>query len=106
VTQDNPSISNAIANGAGSNNSAATNPASSWPAFSLAQPYMLNLNQTGGREVSANAAVAPVPGLSNQTVYEGPGLVNDLSLVNAWTWEDGRGVRCDFWRSVAALVPE
>lgn len=32
--------------------------------------------------------------------------MNDFSLVNAYTWEGGRGVRCDFWRSMAGIVPE
>lgn len=42
----------------------------------------------------------------NATEYEGSGLRNNFTLVNAYTWEAGRGYRCDFWRSVAALVPE
>lgn len=41
----------------------------------------------------------------NVTVYEGPGLRNEFTVVDAWAWEGGRGVRCDFWRGVGAVVP-
>lgn len=72
-----------------------------WPAFNTYGPYQLNLNQTGGVPYSVTA----LPGL-NVTQYMGPGLMNKFDLVNAYTWEGGRGFRCDFWRSVAAIVPE
>jgi len=39
-------------------------------------------------------------------MYEEPGLMSNFSLVNAYTWEGGRGYRCDFWREVSAIVPE
>jgi len=42
----------------------------------------------------------------NITEFREPGLMNNFSLVNAYTWEDGRGVRCDFWRSMGVVVPE
>ena len=35
-----------------------------------------------------------------------PGLSNDIGLVNAYTWEGGRGYKCDFSRSVGSIVPE
>lgn len=41
----------------------------------------------------------------NVTERRGPGLRNDFQLVNAFTWEGGRGVRCGFW-SMGVLVPE
>jgi hypothetical protein len=41
----------------------------------------------------------------NTTYFTGPGLMNNFTLVNAYTWEDGRGMRCDFWRSVADIIP-
>ena len=44
--------------------------------------------------------------VGNVTVMVGPTLRNDISLVNAYTWEGGRGYRCDFWRSVGPIVPE
>jgi carboxylesterase type B len=101
ITSNNPSITNEIANGASSNDSSATNPASSWPPFSIYEPYQINLNETGG-----TLAAVPFGTGTNLTEYVSPGLSNNFSLVNAYTWEGGRGVRCDFWRSVAALVPE
>jgi len=68
---------------------------------------MINLNQTGGHEVTVNGTTTlGIGNLGNITIYQGPGFKNDISLVNAWTWEQGRGVRCAFWRSVAAIVPE
>ena len=99
---DDPSISSAIANGA-SSNTTSINVASSWPAYTNYAPYQLNLNQTGGTLYElTQGALSPI----NNTIYVGPGLTNDFSLVNAYTWEAGRGYRCDFWRSVAGLVPE
>lgn len=101
ITQDNPSIPNEVANGASSNNTAASNPASSWPEYSVYAPYQINLNQTGGTPLEV-----ALLGVVNVTEFVGPGQVNDIELVNAYTWEGGRGVRCDFWRSVGGLVPE
>lgn len=70
--------------------------------FSNASPYQLNLNQTGGTEAIGGLEVAsPVP----TTYLTGPGLQNNFTLVNAYTWEAGRGTRCDFWRGVAPSIP-
>ena len=100
ITSSNPSISNAIANGASSNTTAA-NPASSWPPFTIYAPYQLDLNETGGTR-----HVAPMgQGVSLPEQIE-PGLKNNFNLVNAYTWEGGRGFRCDFWRSMGLIVPE
>ena len=79
------------------------NAATNFPAWSLAQPLQLNLNQTGG---TAFSALSFNPTAPNITEFEEPGLMNDFEIVNAYTWEGGRGVRCDFWRSVGAIVPE
>ena len=38
------------------------------------------------------------------TEEEGAGLRNDFKLVDAYTWEGGRGARCEFWRSMGGLV--
>lgn len=75
-----PSISASIAqgtNGSASSTSAATE----WPPYSIYAPYQINLNQTGGTEISQET----IGGL-NSTVYVEPGLRNDFSLVNAYTW--------------------
>lgn len=102
VTRRNPSISNEIADGALLNQTVQANAASSWPTFSIASPYQLDLNQTGGSEaVGGLEFLSPV----NTTYLTGPGLQNNFTLANAYTWEDGRGVRCDFWRSVAPIIP-
>ena len=42
----------------------------------------------------------------NITEYGSPGLQNNITLVDAWNWEAGRGVRCEFWRSMGGIVPE
>jgi len=102
IIHNNPSISNAIANGAASNSSNASNPASQWPQYSSASPYLINLNQTGGTPTQFSAGAA----LPNVTIHVGPGLSNDISIGNAFTWEGGRGIRCDFWKSVGVIVPE
>ncbi|KAF2269658.1 alpha/beta-hydrolase [Lojkania enalia] len=85
VKTSNPSISSDIARGAGANASARST----------------DLNETGGEPFRITG---PYGGEAIQ--YGGEGLRNDLGLVNAYTWEGGMGVRCDFWRSVAAIVPE
>ncbi|KAL9634527.1 MAG: hypothetical protein Q9164_004034 [Protoblastenia rupestris] len=100
ITGDNPSISAEIANGADSTST--TSPATEFPVFSIAQPYQLNLNQTGGIAYSTQL----LPGAPNITQYQEPGLMNAFDIVNAYAWEGGRGTRCDFWRSVASVVPE
>ena len=101
VTQNNPSISPIIANGVNGtgNGVAATN----FPAWNLRNPLQLNLNQTGGQPYSSTTFSPQAP---NITEFEEPGLVNDFSVVDARSWEGGRGVRCDFWRSVGGIVPE
>lgn len=100
ITKDNPSITTAIANGASSNRSQQTNAASTWPPFNIYAPYQINLNETGGMPFS-------VPnGAGNVTEFMGPGLRNDFTLVDAYSWEGGRGYRCDFWRSMGVSVPE
>jgi hypothetical protein len=100
ITKDDPSITAAIANGASSNNSQQANAASTWPPFNIYAPYQINLNETGGVAFSAPN------GAQNVTEFKGPSLMNDFTLVNAYTWEGGRGYRCDFWRSMGVAVPE
>lgn len=90
-----------IANGVNSTDPSAPNPITDWPPFAIYAPYQINLNETGGTPIS----VEVVTGV-NATEDAGPGLVNNITLVNAYTWEAGRGYRCDFWRSVSAIVPE
>lgn len=85
-----------------------------WPEFSSTKPRMIIFNQTGGTpyEFTAvqvrNDGPLTVVGARNKnvTLYSEPGLRNDIRVVDAYTWEGGRGARCDFWRSIAAIVPE
>lgn len=101
ITQNNPSISSAIANGVnGTGNGLA---ATDFPAWNLRNPLQLNLNETGGQAYSSMSFDVQAP---NITEFEEPGLMNDFSVVDAYSWEGGRGVRCDFWRSVGLIVPE
>ncbi|KAF2105751.1 Alpha/Beta hydrolase protein [Lophiotrema nucula] len=105
IKTSNPSISASIAAGASASNSttnatASSSPLENWPPFTLYDPYMANLNQSGGTPFQT------LNGQVNITEFGEPGLKNNLELVNAYSWEGGRGVRCDFWKSVAALVPE
>ncbi|KAL2216662.1 putative carboxylesterase [Thermoascus aurantiacus ATCC 26904] len=73
----------------------------SWPAFTVGQQTQLNLNQTGGHLMSEVDGVTGI----KIPVYEGSGLKPDFALVDAYTWEGGRGQRCDFWRMMSARVP-
>ncbi|KAF1953699.1 carboxylesterase type B [Byssothecium circinans] len=106
IINSNPSISSAVANGARANGSSVSNELEDWPLFTMWDPRMANLNQTGG-----TPTVMPIRGPStgtmiNVTTYQGEGVRNALELVDGYAWEGGRGTRCDFWKSVARLVPE
>ena len=71
-----------------------------FPQFEIADPVQVNLNTTGGmpyESVNGN--------LPNVTAFEGEGVRNAFGVVDAYEWEGGRGTRCDFWRSVATLIP-
>jgi hypothetical protein len=82
----------------------------SWPVWSggwgFDQGYqMLNLNMTGGHPLqyqwySADGHRATI------TEYAGPGLTAKFDVVDAWSWEGGRGRRCQLWADMGALVPE
>ncbi|KAF4626147.1 hypothetical protein G7Y89_g12014 [Cudoniella acicularis] len=100
ITNNNPSITNALANGASSSNPNARNPISSWPLYSSTTPNMINLNETGG--VAANVTTFGIVTIE----YIEPGLLNNFTLVNAAAFDNRRGARCDFWRQVGADVPE
>ncbi|ORY04947.1 carboxylesterase type B [Clohesyomyces aquaticus] len=98
---NNPSVSSEIANGASNSNLTTQTGLEEWPPFTLYEPSMANLNETGGTPFTVTTQIGV-----NVTEYREPGLRNALELVNAYEWEGGRGRRCDFWKSVAGLVPE
>ena len=102
ITGNDPSISQALVNGDSS--TGASSFSGVFPEFSIAESYQVNLNETGGM-LESEMAVAEV-GNGNASVYVGAGLGNAFNVVDAYSWEGGRGARCDFWRSVAELVPE
>ncbi|KAI7285568.1 carboxylesterase type B [Hortaea werneckii] len=105
ITEGGPSISNALANGENGSSVESVNAASDWPRYTTEGPEayrMLNLNETGGMPYSTQV----VSSAANVTQYEGPGLINDIHATNAYTWEGGRGARCDFWKRIGSRVPE
>jgi len=102
---NNPSLSTLTANGQSTGNSSVGNAAANWPQYSSAAPYQMSLNETGGVELKVPYNNPPFYDLNITEIVE-PGLKNDFTLVNAYTWEGGRGVRCDFWRAMGVLVPE
>jgi hypothetical protein len=61
---------------------------------------MINLNETGGTLTNTSSFGLTV------LEYSEPGQLNNITLVNAATWENGRGARCDWWRRIKAGVPE
>ena len=72
-----------------------------WPAWvDDGESRMLNLNTTGGVPF-----VSPQVIEVNVTEFMEPGVQNDLSVVDALSWEGGRGARCEVWRSIASRVP-
>jgi len=101
ITANNPSIPAAIANGASSPNPAASNAVSNWPAWTGGpNPSLINVNQSGG-----------VPYLTTHGSgfqvwqYANPGLRNNFTLVDATSFEGGRGQRCEFWKTLASKIP-
>ncbi|TLS23977.1 hypothetical protein PpBr36_08728 [Pyricularia pennisetigena] len=100
VLKGNPSISNGVANGASSSSPDAPNNATMWPRWNAGHRQMLNLNQTGGTPYSAVVDGATV------IEFTGPSLRNDFDLVDAYSWEGGRGARCDFWQTLNAVIPQ
>lgn len=57
----------------------------------------VNINQTGGTPVEVTSSWGV-----NVTESRGPGLRADITAVDAYAWEGGRGARCEFWRTLAA----
>ncbi|KAF3002872.1 hypothetical protein E8E13_000264 [Curvularia kusanoi] len=73
-----------------------------WPAWvDDGESRMLNLNTTGGVPFVVPEQAEGV----NITEFMGPGIQNDFSVVDALTWEGGRGARCEVLRSIASRIP-
>ncbi|KAH8781062.1 carboxylesterase type B [Diaporthe sp. PMI_573] len=95
IVDDNPSISNTLANGLSTGNTS-FNPASEWPNYSIYAPYLLDFNTT----CPSTKIIGDLP------YCTGPEQMNTFRLADAYTWEGGRGFRCDFWKSLSELVLE
>lgn len=96
-----PSLSDAIANGAASSEEApGPNGASAWPVWSEKEPKLLNINETGGVPYDFPTQWGVVV-----TQFMEPGLRNALAVVPADVWEGGRGDRCEFYRKLAPSIP-
>ena len=100
VHTGNPSISNEIANGPSAPDPTASNPASNWPAWTDQGPRQINLNTTGGSPIVFTHS------WGTGIEFVGPGLRNHFTLVDAYTWEGGRGKRCEFLRDMSPLLPQ
>lgn len=96
IVDENPSISSALAYGSSNSSNQTPHPISDWPAYSIADPVMANFNTTCP-EITISSGL-PYCGV------DGP-VENRIRLVDAYEWEDGRGERCDFWRSMGEKVP-
>lgn len=95
IVNDNPSISNEYANGISTNNTAES-VASNWPPYSIYNPQLMDFNITCPETMT----------VSNLLYCGGKDARNQFRLADAYTWEGGRGRRCDFWKQMGALVPE
>lgn len=92
IVHDNPNIDSLAVNGISTGNTS-YNPASNWPSYNAYNPTLLDFNTTctSGEEIGG--------------LYYCRGN-NTFRLADAYTWEGGRGIRCDFWKSMNWLVPE
>ncbi|KAH8841002.1 hypothetical protein MCOR27_002742 [Pyricularia oryzae] len=100
ILKGNPSIATSVASGASSSSPDAFNNAIKWPRWNVGYQPMLNLNQTGGAPYSAEVYGATV------TEFTGPTLRNAFNLVDAYSWEGGRGKRCKFWQTLNPVIPQ
>lgn len=72
-----------------------------WPAWvDDGKSAMFNLNTTGGVPFQSPQLIGV-----NVTEFMEPGVQNDFSVVDALTWEGGRGERCEIWKSIASRIP-
>lgn len=92
IVNNNPNIDSLFVNGLTTGNTT-YNPTSDWPPYSVYNPMMMDFNTTciSGEEIGG--------------LHYCRGN-NTLRLADAYIWEGGRGVRCDFWKSMGWLVPE
>lgn len=99
IMTGNPSISSLLANGQSTGNTSA-HPIANWPAWTESAPKLVNLNQTGGVPYRYGTQFG-----YEVTQSRGPGLKNAIAVVDANSWEGGRGQRCAFWKQLAPSIP-
>ena len=97
IRTGNPSISAALANGAGSS---IPHPATNWPKWSENQPKLMVLNITGGVPYDAPTAWG-----TTVKQFAEPGLKNAIRLASADAWEGGRRARCNVYMDLSASIP-
>ncbi|CZR65808.1 related to esterase [Phialocephala subalpina] len=106
IIKGNPSIPLSVAVGkAGDAYASAVSPSlakiENWPRYNPSRPILLNINQTGG-VLEEHLSFENIP----VEWYVEPGLRNHFEFADAYTWEAGRGARCDFWKRIGKIVPE
>ncbi|KAI1339831.1 inactive carboxylesterase 4 [Xylariaceae sp. FL0016] len=101
ITKNNPSITNAEAVGVSVSaaDTDAPNAATDFPVWTDMNPMSINLNETGGVPYETNTTW-----LTIVTQYMEPGLRNDITSFDAYSWEAGRGARCDYWKSIGSKI--
>ncbi|SNX85373.1 uncharacterized protein MEPE_04082 [Melanopsichium pennsylvanicum] len=89
VTKGNLSISAALVDGSNSSSNLQSNAAGDWPKYSASTPYQINLNQTAGTP-------STIEDLGEIVSQGGSGQNSHIcAKVNAYTWEGGKGQRCN-----------
>lgn len=110
IIHNTPAVDNLVANGNSTGNSSAGNPLTQFPGWNAQTAtydgqYMMNLNESGGTHTMFPWNATAGENYSIPIVVE-PGLKNAFSVANAYTWEGGRGKRCEFWQQYGAAAPE
>lgn len=70
-----------------------------WTPYSRLNPVHMSANVTGGHVGPYNLF------LLNANVTVGPGIMNQMYVANADTWEGGRGYRCASLRDLGPRIP-
>ncbi|KAI0973891.1 carboxylesterase [Xylaria arbuscula] len=102
VVRGDPTLSTVQTSAAVQGNITAASHAS-WPEWSgrPGRDFLLNLNMTGGVPVTVSTQVGQsVVNLTHYVPSDGssyPELEAEFNLVPAWSWEGGRGKRCQLW---------
>jgi carboxylesterase type B len=101
IVNDDPSVPSSIANGVTLDPTNTTfNPLSEFPSYAIYPPRaLMDLNTT----CPTVTTVGTLPYCTGTPTEK---QRTRFHVADAYTWEGGRGVRCDFWKSMGELVPE